>query len=66
MTVRSMASTWGWLMAPSNTRVTPGSTIYVPLSVDRINGREFAQSWVDLVYKLTLSAASVSFLFGGN
>lgn len=64
MTVRSMASTWGWLLAPSNTRVTPGSTIYVPLSVDRINGREFAQSWVDLVYKLTLSAASIDFLFG--
>jgi len=63
MTLRSMASTWGWLLAPSNVKVTPGSTIYVPLSVDRINGREFAESWVDLVYKLTLSAASVDFLF---
>lgn len=66
MTVRSMASTWGWLLSPSNIKVTPGSTIYVPLSVDRINGREFAQSWVDLVYKLTLSAASIDFLFNGN
>lgn len=66
MTVRSMASTWGWLLSPSNLKVTPGSTIYVPLSVDRINGREFAQSWVDLVYKLTLSAASIDFLFSGN
>lgn len=63
MTGRSAASTWGWLGQPANVRVTPGSTIYVPLSVDRINGREFAQSWVDLVYKLTLSAASVDFLF---
>lgn len=64
MTGRSIASTWGWLGQPNNVKVTPGSTIYVPLSVDRINGREFAQSWVDLVYKLTLSAASIDFLFG--
>lgn len=61
---RSMASTWGWLLSPKNVKVTPGSTIYVPLSVDRINGREFTESWIDLVYKLTLSAASVDFLFG--
>jgi len=66
LSVRSPASTWGWLLSPSNVRVTPGSTIYVPLSVDRINGREFTESWIDLVYKLTLSAASVDFLFGGN
>jgi polysaccharide export outer membrane protein len=63
MTVRSKASTWGWLLAPNNVKVTPGSTIYVPLSVDRINGREFAESWVDLFYKLALSAASVDYLF---
>lgn len=63
MTVRSPASTWGWLLSPSNVEVTPGATIYVPLSVDRINGREFAQSWVDLIYKLTLSAASIDYLF---
>ena len=63
MTVRSQASTWGWLMSPSNVRVTPGSTVFVPLSVDRINGREFAQSWVDLFYKLTLGVASVDYLF---
>lgn len=63
MTVRSRASTWGWLLSPSNVKVTPGSTVYVPLSVDRINGREFAQSWVDLIYKLTLSAASINYLF---
>ncbi|MGB0465957.1 MAG: SLBB domain-containing protein [Pontibacterium sp.] len=63
MTIRSKASTWGWLLSPANVKVTPGSTVYVPLSVDRINGREFAQSWVDLIYKLALSAASVAFLF---
>lgn len=63
MTLRSAVSTWGWLSSPSNIEVTPGSTIYVPLSVDRINGRELAISWVDLFYKLTLGAASVDFLF---
>ncbi len=63
MSVRSSASTWGWLFSPSNIKVTPGSTIYVPLSVDRINGREFAETWVDLFYKIALGAASVNFLF---
>jgi len=62
MTVRSQASTWGWLMQPANVRVTPGATVYVPLSVDRINGREFAQSWVDLFYKLTVGIASIDYL----
>lgn len=64
LSMRSVASTWGWLLSPKNLKVTPGSTIYVPLSVDRINGREFAESWIDIVYKLTISAASVDFLFG--
>ncbi|NRP47425.1 Polysialic acid transport protein KpsD precursor [Marinobacterium sp. xm-m-312] len=63
MTVRSKASTWGWLMSPANVEVTPGATVYVPLSVDRINGREFTQSWVDIFYKLALSTASVDYLF---
>ena len=63
MTVRSRASTWGWLGSPSNVNVTPGSTIVVPLSVDRINGREFTQSWLDMFYKLTVSMASIDFLF---
>lgn len=63
LTARPVDSVWGWLRAPLNVSVTPGSTVYVPLSVDRINGRELAQSWVDLVYKLTLSAASIDFLF---
>ena len=63
MSVRSKVSTWGWLGSPSNIKVTPGATIYVPLSVDRINGREFTETWIDMFYKLTLGAASVDFLF---
>ncbi|MBT8440196.1 MAG: SLBB domain-containing protein, partial [Gammaproteobacteria bacterium] len=63
MTARSSVSGWGWLRSPTNVKVTPGSTIYVPLSVDRINSREFAQSWVELVYKLAISAASLKFVF---
>ena len=63
MTSRSSGSGWGWLSSPVNVKVTPGSTIYVPLSVDRINDRESAQSWVELVYKLAISAASLKFVF---
>lgn len=62
ISVRSRASTWGWLLNPSNIKVTPGSTIYVPLSVDRINGREFSESWIDMFYKLTVGVASLDYL----
>ncbi|MAZ66940.1 MAG: hypothetical protein CMF25_07500 [Kangiellaceae bacterium] len=63
LSIRSKASTWGGLFTPSNVIVTPGATIYVPISIDRINGRELASSWVDLFYKLALGAASIDFLF---
>jgi protein involved in polysaccharide export with SLBB domain len=63
MTVRSSMSSWTWLLGPSNVKVTPGATVVVPLSVDRINGREFTQSWVDMFYKAAVSAASLSFIF---
>lgn len=63
ISTRSALSTWGWALQSKNLVVTPGSTIYVPLSIDRINGREFAQSWADLVYKISISAASLDFLF---
>lgn len=63
ISVRSRASTWGWLLNPTNIKVTPGSTIYVPLSVDRINGREFSESWIDMFYKLTIGVASLDYLF---
>jgi len=62
MTARSSKSSWGWLGSPANVEVTPGSTIYVPLSVDRINAREFSESWIELVYKLAISAASISYI----
>lgn len=60
MSVRSRASTWGWFMSPANVRVTPGATIYVPLSVDRINGRESFTSWVDVFFKSIISTATVA------
>lgn len=63
ISLRSQVSTWGWLSTPKNFQTTPGSTVVVPLSVDRINGREFAQTWIDMVYKLSISAASMAFLF---
>lgn len=63
MTVRSSMSSWTWLLGPRNVKVTPGATIVVPLSVDRINGREFSQSWIDMIYKAAVSAASLSFIF---
>ncbi len=62
MSVRSRASTWGWLLSPSNVMVTPGATIYVPLSVDRINSRESFLTWVDVFYKSTMAAAGVAYL----
>ncbi len=62
MSVRSKASTWGWLLSPANVEVTPGSTIYVPLSVDRINSRESVQTWVDIFYKMALGTAGISYL----
>ncbi len=62
LSVRSKASTWGWFLSPSNVKVTPGATIYVPLSVDRINGRESFMTWVDVFYKSTLAATGVAYL----
>jgi polysaccharide export outer membrane protein len=62
MSVRSKASTWGWLLSASNVEVTPGATIYVPLGVDRINGRESAQSWLDIFYKMVLGTAGLAAL----
>ena len=59
MSVRSKASTWGWFMSPANVEVTPGSTIYVPLSVDRINGRESFKGWVDVFFKSIIGTATL-------
>ena len=62
MTSRN-SNSWGWLSTAKNVKVSPGSTIYVPLSVDRINDRESTQTWVDIFYKLVVSAASVDYVF---
>jgi protein involved in polysaccharide export with SLBB domain len=59
MSIRSRGSSWGRLFKPSNVKVTPGSTIYVPLSVDRINGRESYTNLVDIFYKNTLAVLGV-------
>ncbi|MGF1525917.1 MAG: SLBB domain-containing protein, partial [Candidatus Competibacterales bacterium] len=45
--------------------VTPGSTIVVPIDVDRINDREAAQSWLEVISRVLTSAASLRVLFGG-
>ncbi len=62
MSVRSQASSWAWLLSPANVKVTPGSTIYVPIGLDRINSRESFQSWVDIFYKMALGAAGLHYL----
>jgi protein involved in polysaccharide export with SLBB domain len=59
MSVRSRASSWGWLMSPANVKVTPGATIYVPMSLDRINGREYFSGWVDLFFKSIVGTAAL-------
>lgn len=60
MSVRSSTSSWGWFNSPANVKVTPGSTIFVPLSVDRINGRESVEKWVDIFYKNIISTAMLA------
>lgn len=64
VSLRSSVSNWMTLGSVANSQVTPGSTIVVPLNVDRINGRENAQSWLDMIYKATISAASLAYLNG--
>ncbi len=43
-----------------NIHVTPGSTIYVPINVDRINKMEKTQSWSKIIYQMAISAAGLS------
>jgi polysaccharide biosynthesis/export protein len=64
ISLRGKMSSWSWFSGPSNISVTPGSTVIVPLTVDRINGREYAQSWVDIIYKTAVSAASMKLILG--
>jgi polysaccharide export outer membrane protein len=62
-TIRPRGPGSSWFGEPANLAVTPGSTIVVPLSVDRINERELSQSWVDLLFKLSVTLSSVDYLF---
>jgi len=62
LSTRSSLSTWGWALSPNNVAVSPGSTIYVPMSLDRINGREYAQSWIEMFYKIAIGAAGLSYV----
>ena len=62
ISVRSSQSSWTWLGQPKNLHVTPGSTIFVPLDLDRINGREYTESWAELIYKMAISAAGLKFI----
>ena len=60
MSVRSSTSSFAWFGGPANIKVTPGATIFVPLSMDRINGRESAEKWVDILYKNIISTAMLA------
>jgi polysaccharide export outer membrane protein len=64
VSLRSSMSSWTWLSRPENISVTPGSIIVVPLTVDRINGREYTQSLVDTLFKAAVGTIGIKSLFG--
>jgi hypothetical protein len=64
VSLRSSMSTWTWLSRPENISVTPGSTIVVPLTVDRINGREYTQSLIDTLFKAAVGTIGIKSLLG--
>jgi len=49
----------GWFSSFKNIQLKPGASIYVPINVDRSNKRESLQSWAEIVFRLTLSAAGI-------
>jgi len=49
----------GWFNSFQNIQLKPGASIYVPINVDRSNKRESLQSWAQIVFRLTLSAAGI-------
>lgn len=49
-----------WFSFKKNYTVTPGATIYVPINVDRVNNRESAQAWTQVLFHLATSAAGLS------
>ncbi|MFM2049597.1 MAG: hypothetical protein RL682_88, partial [Pseudomonadota bacterium] len=64
VSLRSSMSSWTWLSRPENISVTPGSTIVVPLTVDRINGREYTQSLIDTIFKAAVGTIGIKSLLG--
>jgi polysaccharide biosynthesis/export protein len=64
VSLRSSMSSWTWLSRPENISVTPGSTIVVPLTVDRINGREYTQSLIDTLFKAAVGTIGIKSLLG--
>ena len=64
VSLRSSMSSWTWLSRPENISVTPGSIIVVPLTVDRINGREYTQSLIDTLFKAAVGTIGIKSLFG--
>lgn len=64
VSMRGIMSSWTWFSNPANIAVTPGSTIVVPMTVDRINGREYAQSMIQTIFQATVTIFSLKFLLG--
>ncbi len=50
----------GWFASWKNIPIQPGASIYVPIDVDRSNNTESLQSWTQIVFRLTLSAAGIA------
>ncbi|MFK5986014.1 MAG: SLBB domain-containing protein [Pseudomonadota bacterium] len=50
----------GWFSSWNNIPLKPGASIYVPIDIDRSNNRETLQSWTEIMFRLTLSAAGIS------
>lgn len=51
-----------WFGSWKNIELKPGASIYVPIEIDRSNNRETLQSWTQIIFRLTLSAAGISSL----
>ncbi|MCN4143992.1 MAG: SLBB domain-containing protein [Thiohalomonas sp.] len=51
-----------WFGSWKNIELKPGASIYVPIEIDRSNNSETLQSWTQIIFRLTLSAAGISAL----
>ncbi len=49
-----------WFGTWKNIELKPGASIYVPIEIDRSNRRESLQSWTQIIFRMTLSAAGMS------